>query len=586
MTHAEGLISCLCVTRTRVKLLKRAVDCFLKQTHPDRELVILFDSDDAETRQYLATLSDPRIRGVESPAPPQLSLGLRRNRAVAEARGYYICTWDDDDWYHPDRLAIQLSALRQSGRPACMLSRLICLDTETLRAYIAPYGAWEGSVLVERNRMVAYPDLARGEDTVVIDALRQRDHVHLLDRPDLYVYTIHGSNTWHRGHFAQILKNSTPVTPSQSQQIVEETGSKALANPALSMREHLAPTRYWFDQAARRGREPMQTSYFRFAGEPVRMQVVGNALSDHLTQTFAQLAADDVNPDGPFALTINAWDRATTGLGCPGVPMPPDQTQLLDAGLITTYGGGRIVRYERGHYVNAIDRLSSEIFTWRADGNDQALYERAKPFPNMLEMWYRDQAVQQLHAGLVAHNGKGVLFIGKSGAGKSTCTIACALDGFDYLGDDHNGLQMTPDGHCIGHSFYNAARIGPGHLAHFPELRAHQVRPHSEYDEKSLVWMTQVRPGNVARSCQIVAVVMPRIASGPTRSCRASKVQTLIALAPSTLKLPQGGGFGGFMNLADFIPKMPCFLLECGPDISQIAPSVRKIIQQATGGAD
>ncbi len=329
----------------------------------------------------------------------------------------------------------------------------------------------------------------------------------------------------------------------------------------------------------------MQTRYFRFAGAPVRMQVMGNALSTHLCRSFEHLQADDVDPAGPFALELDAWDRATTGVGCPGVPMPPDQTQLLDEGLITFYGDQRIIRYERGHYVNTIDRIAGRIFTWRADGNDLALYERAKPFPNMLELWYRDQGVQQLHAGLVARNGKGVLFIGASGSGKSTCTLACALAGFDYLGDDHNGLQLTRNGRCIGHSFYNAARIGPGHLEHFPELRPHEVPPHNQWDHKSLVFMTQVGAGRVATTCDIVAVAVPRIVShGPARFARASSVQTLIALAPSTLRTPMSAGLGGLMNLTDFIPRIPCYRLECGPDVRQIPECVRQMLEDAVGG--
>ena len=575
----DSLISCLCVTRARVSLLHRAVGCFIDQTHAERELLIVYESDDPATRDYVATVVDDRIRAIEVPDFPRRSLGTLRNLAVAAARGRYVCQWDDDDWYHPDRLFEQFAALRESGRPACVLSRWTCVDAESRRAYISAHRAWEGSLLVEREHMVAYPDLARGEDTVAVDLLAERQKLCMLDRPHLYVYTFHNANTWGRAHWTRLLDRSTVVHWSETEELLRRTGSNVIGARVSTVREYLEPTRYWFDQARQRGRDPVRTSYFRFAGAPVRMRVVGDALGDHLRRSYEQLIADDVDPEGPFSLTIDAWDRATTGVGCPGVPMPPDQTQLLDMGLITYYGDGRIIRYERGHYVNAIDRTSNEIITWRADGNDQALYERAKPFPNMLEVWYRDHGVQQLHAGLVARDGKGVLFIGQSGSGKSTCTLACALDGYDFLGDDHNGLEMARDGRCTGHSFYNAVRIGPKHLEHFPELRPYEVPPHNEYDHKSIVWMTQAFPGRVARTCDIVAVVMPRIVpNGPTRFRPASRVQTLLALAPSSLKVPIGAGLGGFVNLTEFMSKMPCFTLECGPDVREIPKCVEKII--------
>ncbi len=583
MQDPIALISCLCVTRGRVRLLRRAVRCFLDQTHGDRELVVVFESDDPATRDYLASLADDRIRGIEVPVSPRQKLGSLRNLAVASARGRYVCQWDDDDWYHSDRLSEQLTALLNSGRPACVLSRWTCLDVETRRAYISPHRAWEGSILVERSAMVAYPDLARGEDTVAIEMLAQRQQLHLLNRPELYVYTFHNGNTWNRAHWTDLFNRSIVLPFSRAQELLRLTGSDAIRAECPAPREHLEPTRYWFNKAQNRGRQPMQTSYFRFAGAPVRMRVAGDALCGHLRRSYEQLLADDVDPAGPFALTIDAWDRATTGTGCPGVPMPPDETRLLDGGLITLYEDGRIIRYERGHYVNSIDRNTGEIFTWRENGNDLALYERSKPFPLMLEVWYRDQGVQQLHAGLVAREGKGVLFIGPSGSGKSTCTLACALDGFDYLGDDHIGLEMSEDGRCIGHSFYNAARIGPRHLEHFPELRPHEVPPHSEYDHKSLVWMTQVSPGRVARQCEIRAIIMPRIVStGPTRFRRASKVQALLALAPSSLKVPMSAGLGGFVNLTEFIPRMPCFVLECGPDVREIPGCVHKLLDGVT----
>lgn len=583
MTEAsEPMISCMCVTRNRVPLLSRAVDCFRNQTYTHLELLIVFESNDDATRDFVAGLDDGNIRGVEVPISPKRSLGALRNLAVNESRGPFVTQWDDDDWYHPDRLTVQMQALRDNGKPGCVLSRWTCLDAETRRAYLAPHRAWEGSLLIDREHMVPYPELVRGEDTVAIEALSERQALHMLDRPDLYVYTFHNNNTWDRKHFAGLMQMSTVMPWQEAQAIYERTGASVIDVGELPLREHLDPTRHWFGKAMEASNQPVQTLRFRFADAPVRMRVCGDALAGHLRRSFAPLEADDVDPDGPFALRIEAWDRPTTGLGCPGVPVPPDRSVLLDEGIITFYGDDRLVRYERGHYVNVIDRLSNEIFTWREDGNDLALYERSKPFPNLLEVWYRDQGVQQLHAGLVARDGKGVLFIGQSGSGKSTCTLASALGGFDYLGDDHNGLQMTADGRCLGHAFYNAARIGPTHLEHFPELCEHEVPPHNEYDHKSLVFMNQVIPDRVVRSCEIAAVVMPRIVpEGPTRFGKASKVQTFIALAPSTLKVPMSAGLGGFMNLTEFIPRMPCFTMACGPDVKEIPGVVHRILDEA-----
>ena len=101
------VVSCLCVTRNRAALLRRAVACFLAQTHPAREMVVLYEDDDAITRQYLATLSNPGVRPIEVPALPKQPLGALRNLAVGAARGRYVMQWDDDDWHGPERIAAQ-----------------------------------------------------------------------------------------------------------------------------------------------------------------------------------------------------------------------------------------------------------------------------------------------------------------------------------------------------------------------------------------------------------------------------------------------------------------------------------------------
>jgi energy-coupling factor transporter ATP-binding protein EcfA2 len=55
----------------------------------------------------------------------------------------------------------------------------------------------------------------------------------------------------------------------------------------------------------------------------------------------------------------------------------------------------------------------------------------------------RSQKLASLHAACVGRNGRGILLMGASGAGKSTVTLQCLLQGFDFLSED--SVFVTPD---------------------------------------------------------------------------------------------------------------------------------------------
>ena len=221
------LVSCLCVTRQRVAMLHRAVECFRQQTYTPRELIVLFEADDPATRQYLASIgeaSDPAmsIRGVEaSVVPKKLTLGALRNLAVSASRGHYIAQWDDDDWHAPQRLAKQIEALRSAGKQACVLLRWTLFDELTKMAYISAMRYWEGSLVAERRGLSVYPALKKGEDTPNIKQLAARSQLHTLDRPDLYCYIHHGTNTYDRKHWeTNIVGPAQPLSPENTAQII------------------------------------------------------------------------------------------------------------------------------------------------------------------------------------------------------------------------------------------------------------------------------------------------------------------------------------------------------------------------------
>ena len=195
-------ISCLMVTRGRLALAQRAIRCFLAQTYTNRELVIVDDDTDDSLQADVEALRDPRIVYVREP-PGEASLGMLRNVSVRRASGAFVCQWDDDDISHPRRLERQFSAMDAAGAQACFLVQEYIWWPATRRLARSVRRVWEGTMLCANERMPAYSDLRRGEDTPVADAILRDTRVAFLDEPELYTYVVHGENTFEPGHFEE-----------------------------------------------------------------------------------------------------------------------------------------------------------------------------------------------------------------------------------------------------------------------------------------------------------------------------------------------------------------------------------------------
>jgi len=199
---ASGLVSCLMVTRDRYSFARLAIEAFRRQTHAERELVVVQDGTDTRLVEEIKQADDPTIRAFRAPAVG-LSLGALRNLAVAAARGPFVCQWDDDDLYDPDRIAAQMAALQAAKADACFLGRWLMWMPSSRRLGIPSSHLLEGSMLAVKAALAPYPDLTHSEDTTVAYQLRRRSRVALMNMPRLYVYAFHGQNTWAADHFEQ-----------------------------------------------------------------------------------------------------------------------------------------------------------------------------------------------------------------------------------------------------------------------------------------------------------------------------------------------------------------------------------------------
>lgn len=103
------LVSCVMPTFNRAHWVPTAIALYRRQTYPSTELIVVDDSNDDGATREVVPHDDPDIRYIG--IPNRITIGEKRNRGVAEARGSVIALWDDDDWYGPERLAVQVAPL-------------------------------------------------------------------------------------------------------------------------------------------------------------------------------------------------------------------------------------------------------------------------------------------------------------------------------------------------------------------------------------------------------------------------------------------------------------------------------------------
>jgi glycosyltransferase involved in cell wall biosynthesis len=208
------------VTKRRVAMALRAVECYRRQTYPYRSLLIVCDHEDRRALQdRLSRLPQTGIRIVSYHADGY-SLGALRNIAVAAAESDLICQWDDDDLYHPDRLIVQVQAIVKHHSSASFLMDQLQLVTSTNSLYWCNWARprqslWPcpipNTVMCRREAAPRYPEVGReahrSEDLVFMKTLMSRcKSICISGMGHLYIYVTHGSNTWDEAHHVRITR--------------------------------------------------------------------------------------------------------------------------------------------------------------------------------------------------------------------------------------------------------------------------------------------------------------------------------------------------------------------------------------------
>lgn len=212
-------ISCLLVTANgRFEYLKRSIQCYIDQTYPHKELVVVNEG----PKEY-QNLLDRHIQELQRDDIRCVwlngiyTLGGLRNISVGLADGELLCQWDDDDFSTPQRLSSQFShlAYHPKSKACYMVDQLqYFFNDNTLYwndwyAYgsaggIKKYALIPGTLMCYKNIWydwkIRYPTTGdyckAGEDSVLADQIAERkDSITLLSGMGyMHVYSHHGNN--------------------------------------------------------------------------------------------------------------------------------------------------------------------------------------------------------------------------------------------------------------------------------------------------------------------------------------------------------------------------------------------------------
>jgi glycosyltransferase involved in cell wall biosynthesis len=180
------MISAVMCTYGRFSCVERALNCFLSQTYPNKELII-YNTD--EESPYSQDLSEKGVIivncGIDSITnEPYTNVGAIRRDALMFAKGDYVVTYDDDDIYMPyfmqqaiDRMGVTGLSSFKPEKSFFYSGGNLCLVKNTL----------EASVIADINKIREYGYLLETGKEGLSWYTKMRDNKELDENDSFYL---------------------------------------------------------------------------------------------------------------------------------------------------------------------------------------------------------------------------------------------------------------------------------------------------------------------------------------------------------------------------------------------------------------
>ena len=140
MDYVKGLVSVVIPTHNREDLIGRAVDSAVGQTYKSIEIIVVSDGSEDSTDEIMSGYEKKYSNVRYISYHPGQGGNHARNEGIRAARGEWVAFLDDDDEWHPDKIARQLHAAEKDPEVGLVCTAINSVDDASGKSnvYIPP----------------------------------------------------------------------------------------------------------------------------------------------------------------------------------------------------------------------------------------------------------------------------------------------------------------------------------------------------------------------------------------------------------------------------------------------------------------
>jgi len=109
----QGKVSVIIPAFNRARYIGQTIDSVLNQTYKNIEIIVVDDGSTDHTLEALALYCN-NIKLLEHPGRQNKGQSVSINLGMRHASGEYVCILDSDDYWEPDKLALQVSCMEHT----------------------------------------------------------------------------------------------------------------------------------------------------------------------------------------------------------------------------------------------------------------------------------------------------------------------------------------------------------------------------------------------------------------------------------------------------------------------------------------